>query len=359
MRLNAFRLREEVILSVMLRKRRRFHWWYIPIIIVVVLAIAVCSYYAYASSRIHKDVKYVKSWSNVTSGAGDSTSAAQQGLDQIDAGDFQKITTKDYPIIQVKQKDPNIENILLVGIDATQGNGGEGSYGANRADSIMVMSINKKQNTLKIASLLRDTKTYFPNTNDYHKLNAAFSYGGIGLQIDVVNYAYKLDIQKYMQFDFDGFSHIIDTVGGVPITLTAKEAQYSYINVGTTAGTYILDGAHALGYTRTRKIDTDFMRTQRQRNVIMAIYNKFKSADMVTKASVLNQCLNYFKTNIPTTELTGTLLSFESGMSSNVQQISIPADGDGMYTTETHPIWFWDLDWNKEVAKLQSFIYGS
>lgn len=340
------------------RAKRRFHWWYIPIIIVLVLAIGISSYYAYVSSRIHKNPKYVKNWNQVTSTAGDNTSAAQQGLDQIDAGNFPSGNSKDYPIIQVKQKDPNIENILLIGIDATQGNGGEGSYGANRADSIMVLSINKKTNTLKIASLLRDTKTYFPNTQSNHKLNAAFSYGGIGLQIDVVNYAYKLDIQKYMQFDFDGFSHIIDTVGGVPITLTAKEAQYSYINVGTQAGTYLLDGAHALGYTRTRKIDTDFERTQRQRNVMMAIYNKFKTASVPTKVSVLNQCSNYFKTNIPTTELTGTLMSFESGLG-NIQQISIPTEDDGMYTTETSPIWFWDLNWDGEVAKLHNYIYGS
>lgn len=340
------------------KTKRRFHWWFIPILIVVVLAVAAASIYAYTSSRIHKTVKYVSNWSQVTSTAQDNTSSAQQGLDQIDAGNFPSGNSKDYPIIQVKQKDPNIENILLVGIDATQGNGGEGSYGANRADSIMVLSINRKTNTLKIASLLRDTKTYFPNTQSNHKLNAAFSYGGIGLQIDIVNYAYKLDIQKYMLFDFDGFSHIIDTVGGVPITLTAEEASYSSINVGKTAGTYILDGAHALGYARTRKIDTDFMRTQRQRNVMMAIYNKFKTADLVTKASVLNQCTGYFKTNIPTTELTGTLLAFESSLN-NIQQISIPTEDDGLYTTETSPIWFWDLNWPAEVSKLQNFIYGS
>lgn len=340
------------------KPKRRFHWWYIPIIIVLVLAISVASYFAYASARIHKNVQYVKNWNQVTSTASDTNSAAQQGLDQIDAGDFPNGDSKDYPIIQVKQKDPNIENILLVGIDATQGNVAEGSYGANRADSIMVMSVNKKTNTLKIASLMRDTKTYFPNTQSNHKLNAAFSYGGIGLQIDVVNYAYKLDIQKYMQFDFDGFSKIIDAVGGVPITLTATEAQYSYINVGTQAGTYLLNGAQALGYTRTRKIDTDFDRVQRQRNVIMAIYNKFKTANIATKVSVLNQCTGFFKTNIPTTELTGTLMSFESNLH-DVQQISIPTEDDGMYTTETSPIFFWDLNWDAEVAKLHNYIFGN
>jgi LCP family protein required for cell wall assembly len=224
---------------------------------------------------------------------------------------------------------------------------------------MIVATINKKTNTLKLSSLLRDTKTYFPNTDSYHKLNAAFSYGGPGLQIDIINYAYKLDIQKYIMIDFSGFKNIIDTVGGVQITLTAKEASYSYINVGTEAGSYDLDGAHALGYVRTRYIDTDFLRTQRQRNVMLSLYSKFKDVNLITKAAVANDCLGFVKTNIPTTELLGDLLTFESTMSSNIEQIEIPTEDDGMYTTEKSPIWFWDLDWSKEVPRLQNFIYGN
>ena len=78
----------------------------------------------------------------------------------------------------------------------------------------------------------------------------------------------------------------------------------------------------------------------------------------MTKTSVANDCLGFVKTNIPTTELMGDLLTFESTMSSNIEQIEIPTDGDGMYMTETSPIWFWVLDWNKEVPRLQNFIYG-
>ena len=339
-------------------KRVKLHWWYFIIAFVIICIASVTGAFVYANSRVHQTVPYTNTWSNAVSDTQDTSSEAQQGLSQIDTGNFQKGNFKNYPIIQVKQKDPNIENILLVGIDATQGNQPEGSFGANRADSIMVLSIDKKSNSLKIASLLRDTKTFFPNTNDYHKLNAAFSYGGIGLQVDIINYAYKLDIQKYMYIDFDGFKNVIDKVGGVPITLTAKEAQYSYINVGTKAGTYNLNGTQALGYTRTRYIDTDFMRTQRQRNVIFAIYNKFKDVNLTTKASVLNECLGYFKTNLSTTELTGTLFSFVNGMDNNIQQISIPTENDGMYTTEESPIWFWNINWNEETNKLLKFLYS-
>lgn len=337
-------------------RNHRFHWWYIVLIVIILLAGGGAALAGYVRSRIYHPQKYAANWTVADSGVdSDSSSAAEEGLDSLDAGNFSKGNRKDYPIIKVKQKDPNIENILLIGID----NGAPGGIGVNRADSIIVVSLNKKSNTVKLSSLLRDTKTYFPNTGTYHKLNAAFSYGGPGLQTDVINYAYKLDIQKYIQFDFSGFQNIIDAVGGVPIYLTAKEASYSYINVGTKAGTYNLNGAHALGYTRTRYIDTDFMRTQRQRNVILAVYTKLKDVDMMKKLQVANQCLSDIQTNIPTTELLGTYLPFVAGMNTNIQQIAIPTEDDGMYTTEKSPIWFWNLNWNQEVPKLQKFIYGN
>lgn len=337
-------------------KTKKKHWIIIPAVVIVIAAVVVASLYFYVDARVHQNVKYVNTWSQANKAAHMSTSSAQAGLSQIDKGNFPSGDFPTYPIIKVKQIDPNIENILLVGVDyETQGNRPEGSFGANRADCIMVLSVNHKTNALKMISLMRDTKTFFPNTNDNHKLNAAFSYGGIGLQIDIINYAYKLDIQKYIQFDFNGFTHIVGTVGGVPMKLTALEAKT--IGEGTQAGTYQLDGAHALAYARTRYIDTDFMRTQRQRNVMMAIYEKYKTTGIATKLTVLNQCLGYFKTNISEMELTGTLLQFEDKLKT-IHQTTIPQEDDGLYTTEKSPIWFWDINWAAEDAKLHSLIYG-
>jgi cell envelope-related function transcriptional attenuator common domain len=339
------------------KKKRRRRIWCIPVIAIGVVASVILGLYLYVDTRIFKDPGKAEDWAAAQSMAkdtGGNTSNNSDGLDAIDKGDFSKVTTKSYPIIKVKQKDPNIENILLIGIDG----GDPGEVGVNRADSMIVASINTKTNTLKLTSLLRDTKTYFPNTDSWHKLNAAYSYGGVGLQIDIINYAYQLDIQQYILADFSQFEKIVDILGGVELALTAQEASYSYIDVGSKAGVYNLDGQHALGYVRTRKIDTDFMRSQRQRNVLTALYSKFKDVSIVSKVSTANACLAYVQTNIPTSELLGKLLTFESTMNSNILQMEIPSDGDGMHTTETSPIWYWNLDWSKEVPRLHEFIYG-
>jgi cell envelope-related function transcriptional attenuator common domain len=341
-----------------------FHWWYILILVVLLMVSGTLSIYIYVNSHLHEKTKYANTWSDAISQANSSPNSAvsdssstssddEEGLTALDADSFIKVDTKDYPIIKVKRKDPNIQNILIIGIDG----GVEGGVGVNRGDCILIASINTKNNTLKLSSLLRDTKTYFPNTDSFHKLNAAYSYGGPGLLIDVINYAYKLDVQKYIQVDFSGFQKIIDTVGGVDINLS--DSEVNYLGIGTNGATYHLDGATSLNYARARYLDSDFNRTQRQRNVVVSIYNKFKDASLMVKTSTANSCLGYIKTNIPTTELLGILLDFGSKMSSNIQTIEIPTEDDGMYTTEKSPVWYWDLDWSQEVPRLQNFIYGS
>lgn len=340
------------------RKGLRFHWWYILLILLVLAIIGTLAGYFYVNSKIHQDVAYVSGWNQVSSSSQpQQKQKADSELSKLDAGDFSAGDRQNYPIIKVKQKDPDVQNILIMGIDAGLGgdDGGPGDEN-HRADAMIVASLNSKTNTLKLASLLRDTKTYFPNTGTNHKLNAAFSYGGPGLQIDVINYAYQLDIQQYVQVDFTGFTDIINKVGSIPMQLTAAEA--TSIGIGSTAGDYTLNASQALAYARTREIDTDFMRTQRQRNVIFAVLKKFQHASMVEKAAALNSCLDDIKTNIPTTDVMGKLLRFTGKMSPDVPQITIPTEDDGMYTTETSPIWFWDIDWSKEVPRLQKFLYS-
>lgn len=302
----------------------KFRWWYIAIAILVIIIIAIAGGYAYINAKLHNGTVNIPN-------------------------------VKNAPIIvSKKQQNSDVENILIMGIDM-----GPANDISHRADMMCVASIHKKTNTLKLASILRDIKVYFPDKKFYGKLNASYNYGGPNETVNMVNSNFKLDIQKYVVIDFSGFSKIIDTVGGVPINLTAKEAAYSYINVGQTAGTYNLDGAHALGYVRTREIDTDFLRTQRQRNVMFAVINKFKNVGIATKLSVANECLGDIQTNIPTTELMGSMLTFESKMNANIPQLEIPTMDDGMYTTETHPQWYWDLDWSREVPKLDDFLYNN
>lgn len=333
------------------KKGFQFRWWYILIAVVIILIAGAVWFYVYINSHVHQNPGYVSGW-NQLSKQTKKPAAADSGKDSLDSDDFTNIKQENYPIIQVKQKDPNIENILLIGEDG----GDPGQNIGHRSDSMMVATINKKDNSLKLTSILRDIKTYFPDLKEYHKLNASFAYGGPGQTVNIINYAFKLDIQKYLLVDFSGFKNIIDAAGGVSLSVTNSEA--TQIPGLTKGGTYNLNGAQALAYSRIRHIDTDFKRTERQRTVLISLYNKTKGLDFGSKVSLGNQCLNYIKTNIPTTELFGNLMNFTSLLKGDIQQLEVPTDGNGMYTVESKPIWYFDLNWDKEVPVVQQFIYG-
>lgn len=348
MKISAYQKAEKKKISWTRRK-----WWKILLVVVLVLTVGIGSLFFYVNSRIYNKSRYVGNWNQIKNSSSGTVSTGADGKATLNDSDFDNIQSEDYPIIKVKQKDPNIENILLIGIDG----GDPGVSIGHRSDSMIVASFNKKDNTVKMVSILRDIKAYFPDKKAWAKLNASYAYGGAGQVVNIINYNFKLDIQQYLLVDFNGFKNIINTVDGVSIQVSGKEA--TQIDGLKGAGTYTLNGTQALQYARIREIDTDFMRTQRQRNVIMAIASKFKNAGLVTKTSAVNECMNYIKTNIPTTDLASLLLSYSSSINGNIPQLEVPSDENGMYTVETSPIWYFDLNWDQELPVLQQFLYGS
>ena len=102
----------------------------------------------------------------------------------------------------------NIINILLIGRDL-----GHGSKYYSRADSIIVVSINKLNNNIKLVSLSRATYVSIPGHGNA-RLNAAHAYGGSKLLIDTIEQNYKIRIDHYVSIDFNGFIKAIDALKG-------------------------------------------------------------------------------------------------------------------------------------------------
>lgn len=201
------------------------------------------------------------------------------------------------------KKSPLITNILLLGVDNR-----EGETTIQRADTMMLISIDSLHRKIKLTSFLRDSYVEIPG-HGMNKLNAASSLGGIQLTIDTIEYNYKVKINKYMCVDFNAFTAIIDALGGVDVPVTAKEAAYLnstwykwsltgnriYFESGDAVH---MDGEHALMFSRIRKLDSDVMRTKRQRLVINAIRKKLSDASPVELAKAGWDILPYLKTDI-------------------------------------------------------------
>lgn len=329
------------------KKIFKFHWWYIPVILVILIIIAVVAIYFVMVGRTQEDPGYVKSFSQISTQSLPTDSKGNI-LDPDDPA-WDKISTKDSPIIVVKQKDPSVENILIIGTDSRGSDRG-------RSDTMIIATINKKSNTLKLTSVMRDIKAYFPDYKKDDKLNAAFQYGGAGETINIINYNFKLDIQKYIVMNFSGFENIINKAGGVTITIKNNEA--TQIPGLSSGGTHVLNGEQALAYARIRHIDSDFKRVERQRNVITALYSKFKTIGVAQKYSTANECLNYVKTNIPSTELLGKMLDFTNAMKGSIGQYTVPQTG--MYTSgkPSDPTYYIYINFDKQVPALEKYIWG-
>ncbi len=174
--------------------------------------------------------------------------------------------------------DKNVRNILFIGADKESG-------GNSRSDSIMIISVNKKTGRITVCSILRDTHLDIPGEREA-KVNAAYSWGGANLLVQTIEQNFGIKIDDYATVDFEMFTDLVDALGGIEVEVTENEADYinnrhrygnevkpDYFESGESVH---LNGYQALWYSRIRKLDSDFMRTERQRKVITAIFEKVK-----------------------------------------------------------------------------------
>lgn len=262
------------------------------------------------------------------------------------------------PIYKQKQIDKNVINIAVVGRDAAS------YYG--RADSAMVLSYNKKTGEVKVISLLRDC--YVPiEGHTWNKLGHALAYGGMGLYINTVNDVLKLDIQHYIVVDFGGLEAIVNKLGGIEVKLTKAEVQWFadvYKIYDMKVGVNTLDGYEALAHARNRSLSgSDFERTRRQRDVVMAIYQKAYSQGLTKCISLANEMSPYLKMNISLATCIDIVTSvFETG-GVDIEMTSMPFNGTWKYAYAKPPGYtgymsIVQIDISANRKKIYDFIYG-
>ncbi len=258
-----------------------------------------------------------------------------------------------------------ITNILLLGEEAIDSGSGRG-----RTDIMMIATMNTKEKTYKLTSLMRDMLVQIPDNKD-NKLNAAYEIGGIPLLYKTIELNFDLKLDGYVLVGFDDFESIIDKLGGVNITLTSEEARYlnstNYISKpeyrNVSAGAQVLKGNQALGYCRVRYVATgdkelnDFGRTSRQRIVLNAIFDKYKSKSLPELALLLNDILPLITTDIKKEYFETYLRTAMSMGLSDIQNLRIPADHtfDEGYVRKMSVL---IPDLPENVSVLHEFIFG-
>lgn len=250
--------------------------------------------------------------------------------------------------------DPWVKNILLIGVDDKKGGT------VSRSDTMILVSIDKKHRQLKMTSFMRDTYVTIPGHGD-NRMNAACVFGGPQLVMDTIEYNFGIDIDNYVLVDFSAFKDVIDGLGGVTVEVEQREAEYinrtskQNIDYGENV---TLNGEEALVYVRIRYLDSDFMRTQRQRKVISAIIEKVKKTNPVDLIDTGKTVLGYVETDINPLELTflaeGAVLSY---MRYDIVQSRVPIDNK--YQSQTiNGAAVLTIDKAQTAEKIKDFIYN-
>ena len=300
--------------------------------------------------------------SGVSLTGGDVTSAWKDG------GHTRVYYDAKHPIIEVARKDPNVENILVFGVDSRKTN----DYKC-RTDAMLIVSINKEKDTVKLISLMRDTGVYYGDTektigNKLNKLNGAYRYGGVGHMINVINRTFDLDIQRFVMLDFSSAASVIDICGGVDITVSPGEVKYANEHIDyqnkwsgsnaphiTSSGRQTLNGVQAVAWSRIRYLDSDFVRTSRQRTLAQALIEKVSDMNYFEKVILLEKSTGMFETNMSPKDLMRVGYNGAAG-SKNITQYRVPEDN--MYKVQKNP-WMMIIDFKATNQKLHNFIWGN
>lgn len=257
----------------------------------------------------------------------------------------------------------DIVNILLIGADKRSDETERG-----RSDTTMIATINKKQKTLKLTSLMRDMYIKIPGYG-MHKFNAAYSYGGVELEYKTIANNFGIKLDGYVEVDMEAFRNAIDYLGGVEIELSEGEADYlkrAYQNSrhgekDVKPGLNNLSEYQALAYCRIRQDNSgEYGRTDRQRKVLISLYQKLKKENLQTLCTTVFHTMKYITTDLDEETIRELLMSVLYVDTNEIQQLRIPYEGsyeEGRLEDGKGP-WVIQVDYEKNRNALNYFIFG-
>lgn len=228
-----------------------------------------------------------------------------------------EVSVKREEPIALEKKDPF--SVLMLGVDERAGDKG-------RSDTIIVLTVNPNNNSVKMLSIPRDTRTEIIGKGKEDKINHAYAFGGVPMAMDTVENFLDIPIDYYIQINMEGFKDIVDAVGGVTVQ---NDLDFTYDGFHFTKGELTLNGEKALSYSRMRYEDPrgDFGRQTRQRQIIQGVINKGASLSSLTNFSDIFSALgNNVRTNLTFDQMFDIQKNYKSA-GQNIQQMEIKSSG--------------------------------
>jgi LCP family protein required for cell wall assembly len=222
--------------------------------------------------------------------------------------------------------DEGLYHLLLLGIDTRDPENWDGS----RTDTIIVVSVDKAGNELMLTSIMRDTYVSIPGKGS-GRINAAYAYGGAALAMDTIEANLGLAVDGYAVFDFTAVRKIVDSIGGIEITMNAAEVKVmnaAFSGADFAVGQNHLDADQTLHFCRIRKgVGDDFERTRRQRDVLRELFSRIPSLGVDGLLALIDERASMIETSIDPLDFIGWGMLLYQMRDAQLEDLRIPIDG--------------------------------
>ncbi|UOQ43441.1 LCP family protein [Halobacillus salinarum] len=259
------------------------------------------------------------------------------GETQGGQGGLQETTSKYKDEFNGVKSNDGKTNVLLLGVDQRKNE-------IPRSDTIIIAQYDPKNNTAKMASIMRDTYVNIPG-HGYNKINAAFAFGGPELLRKTISENFGVDLEYYSIVDFNGFVQIANTLAPDGLTVNVEEDMKYKDGSGTIdldleEGTQKLNGEDLLGYARFRHDSKgDFGRVERQQKVIKLLKDKLVSVNGILKAPrLIGNIQPYVDTNMGTGKIVSLAKDFLLNPVDDIKTTSIPEKDNLWNERKPYPI---------------------
>ena len=290
-----------------------------------------------------------------------STDANNETTAPLTEPDIELITSarEDDEADEVLFSDRGVFNVLLMGIGDINDLG--------MCDTMMILTIDKEREKLKLTSLLCDTAVNIPNYGE-KPLNLAYAYGAISLAVDTVEFNFGIDIHRYALVNFYTFEDIINSAGGVELELDTKEialinsrmsADGKTDTLSGESGVLTLNGLQAVYLLKSGgDINEEWNRTERQRRLVEAIAKAITNTPASELLELAKKAVPFLNTDITNNEMNLLLKNIKTYMAYDVKSVAVPFDNTWSYQEDTAGDMIVINQWGKVKEEISALIYG-
>lgn len=213
--------------------------------------------------------------------------------------------------------------VMIMGVD-------ERADDVGRSDTLMIATLDPERNQAALLSVPRDTRLKIDDYG-FDKINAAYAYGGRQLTQKTIESLLNTQIDHYIKININGFTRIIDALGGVDIDV--EKRMYYEDPWDDNGGLYIdlqpgmqhMDGKTAITYVRYRDEEGDIGRIKRQQNFMKAVMDKLVSPTIIPKLpSIVSAVSDSIETDMSVSEILSFLGTLQDAKDNGLKSDMVP-----------------------------------